>query len=123
VQSLFVWARSIHGKMEVRGIIAVAYFLGTIVRQVGKDLFSEKVALRRKPENDLCIGTLFDGIISSRTSISSRTKPSFLGLQTPWRFTKFTITGAGMTSDSSWAPRRSSEGVEPEAVVNGKARR
>jgi hypothetical protein len=54
-----LFGRSSHGKMEVRGTIGVAEFHGTVTRQVGKDMFSEKVALRRKlAETDVHIGNL-----------------------------------------------------------------
>jgi len=40
------------GRVEVSGKIAIAIFKGTIVRQVGKDAYSEKVSLKRKPPRD-----------------------------------------------------------------------
>ena len=36
------------GKVEIRGTITVANFRGTISRQIGKEMFSENVLLRRK---------------------------------------------------------------------------
>jgi hypothetical protein len=41
------------GRVEVSGKIGIAIFQGTIVRQIGKDVYSEKVSLKRKlpPEN------------------------------------------------------------------------
>jgi len=41
------------GRVEVSGRIGIAIFQGTIVRQIGKDVYSEKVSLKRKlpPEN------------------------------------------------------------------------
>jgi hypothetical protein len=36
------------GRVEVRGEIGVANFNGVIIRQIGKQLYSEKVSIRRK---------------------------------------------------------------------------
>ena len=36
------------GKVEIRGTITAANFRGTISRQIGKQMFSENVSLRRK---------------------------------------------------------------------------
>ncbi len=49
--------------MEIRGTIGIADFQGTVIRQVGKDMFSERVALRRKlAETDVRIGMLSEGV-------------------------------------------------------------
>jgi hypothetical protein len=58
-----------HGKMEIRGTIGIADFHGTVIRQVGKVMFSENVALKRKPsESDVRIGILSHGVLSTGTS-------------------------------------------------------
>lgn len=49
--------RNRHGKMEIQGRIGVADFHGTVIRQIGKDMFSERVHIRRKyAETDVRIG-------------------------------------------------------------------
>jgi hypothetical protein len=61
-----LFGRNRHGKMEIRGRIGIADFHGTVIRQVGKDIFSQKVVLRRKaPETDVRIGMLSDRVISN----------------------------------------------------------
>jgi hypothetical protein len=40
------------GRVEVSGTISIAIFKGTIVRQIGKDVYSEKVSLKRNPLRD-----------------------------------------------------------------------
>jgi hypothetical protein len=40
------------GRVEVSGTISIAIFKGTIVRQIGKDVYSEKLSLKRNPPRD-----------------------------------------------------------------------
>lgn len=64
-----LFGRNRHGKMEIRGTIGIADFQGTVIRQVGKDIFSERVALRRKlAETDVRIGMLSEGVVSTCAS-------------------------------------------------------
>jgi len=64
-----LFGRNRHGKMEIRGTIGIADFQGTVIRQVGKDMFSERVALRRKlAETDVRIGMSSDGAPSTCAS-------------------------------------------------------
>lgn len=64
-----LFGRNRHGKMEIHGTIGIADFHGTVIRQVGKDIFSQKVVLRRKlPETDVRIGMLSERVIPTDTS-------------------------------------------------------
>ena len=64
-----LFGRNRHGKMEIRGTIGIADFRGTVIRQVGKDMFSERVALRRKlAETDVRIGMSSEGVASTCAS-------------------------------------------------------
>ena len=66
-----LFGRNRHGKMEIRGTIGTADFQGTVIRQVGKDTFSERVALRRKvAETDVRIGKLSESGVSRCASTS-----------------------------------------------------
>jgi len=69
---LSLFGHNRHGKMEIHGTIGIADFQGTVIRQVGKDMFSERVALRRKlAEADVRIGMLSEGVVSTCASTFS----------------------------------------------------
>jgi hypothetical protein len=79
-----LFGRNRHGKMEIRGTIGIADFRGTVIRQVGKDMFSQKVALRRKPaESDVRIGMLSDGAISTGSDLVGGVTTSYASGKPP----------------------------------------
>jgi hypothetical protein len=54
--------RNSRGKVEIDGTIGTVSLDGTIVRTIGKQLYSETISLKRKPsETDNHVGALFEG--------------------------------------------------------------